>query len=370
MFDRGESASPLNIAYLGPEASFSHQAAVEVFAPSSSSPPSRPASLHPLPSFTAIFSSIQNSSSTCSSSSENISYDYAVIPIENSTNGSVFQILDLLAQCGLDSSALYPDVEVCAEYYLPVHHCLFVSSPPNSRDSKDPKQSIRTLYTHPQVWGQCGRFLSTHFPPNLVERIDVGSTSAAAQLVAQESNGGFSAAIGSQLAGQKNNLVCLAENIEDEPGSNTTRFFVVRNRKRPLDQTGYTSIERSSEHIKPLRYKSLITFTIPHAKPGSLADALAVFKQHSFNLTSIDTRPSRQRNWQYVFFVECENIKAEATQDARVEWLSDNLRTLLDDLSKFTESLRCLGTFQDQLPRENGTGAEIAADGCAELNRI
>ncbi|KAG9776916.1 hypothetical protein KCU88_g4721, partial [Aureobasidium melanogenum] len=170
-----ENGTPLTVAYLGPEASFSHQAAIGVFGPttSTSTPSSSsasafastgsktPVSLHPLPSFSAIFSAIQNSSSSSSSSSSGSAatsekkeqeqpeydFDFAVIPIENSTNGSVVQVLDLLAQCGHETEpepesestalsspssapaaattarpALYPDVEVCAEYYLPVHH--------------------------------------------------------------------------------------------------------------------------------------------------------------------------------------------------------------------------------------------------------
>jgi prephenate dehydratase len=374
----------LNIAYLGPEASFSHQAAIEVFTtPSNSSP----VTLHPLPSFSSIFSAIQQCSSPNPGDVDppHTSYDYAVIPIENSTNGSVVQVLDLLAQCGLDPDALYPDIEVFAEYYLPVHHCLFVSSPapaPTSTTTSttsattltSSKSSIRTLYTHPQVWGQCTRFLSTHFPPTHVERIDVGSTSAAAQLVARESGSEPTknltvAAIGSKLAGQKHNLVCLAENIEDEPGSNTTRFFVVRNsrtRKPNVDllRDSFSFSQQQSQSantpFKKAKYKSLITFTISHTKPGALADALAVFKTYSFNLTSIDTRPSRKRNWQYVFFVECEEAEAEADNmagngEAGGPKVGDNLKNMLTHLEKFTERLRYLGRFQDQLQRQKGT---------------
>ncbi|KAI1627469.1 chorismate mutase/prephenate dehydratase [Exophiala viscosa] len=317
-----------SLHFAGPEASFSHQAAIEVFSPSTNT-------LHPLPSFSAIFSAIQIST-----------HDFAVIPIENSTNGSVVQVLDLLSQCGLDSSAQFPDIEVVAEYYLPVHHCLFVA-----QNSDSSSKEIRTIYTHPQVWGQCNRYLSAHFPPNQVERIDVGSTSAAAQLVSRETNGS-NAAIASKLAGQRHNLVCLAENIEDEPGSNTTRFFVVRNRNSKHPRT--TGLEQylSSRTGQNQRYKSLITFTIPHTKPGALADALAVFKQYHFNLTSIDTRPSRKRNWQYVFFVECEEADNGATRGIHAE--EGNLQRLLADLQRFTESLQHLGRFQDQLQREDG----------------
>ncbi|KIW98399.1 uncharacterized protein Z519_00059 [Cladophialophora bantiana CBS 173.52] len=357
----------LTVAYLGPEASFSHQAAIEVFQNSSSG---HVVSLHPLPSFSTIFSALQSTPS----SEQAIYYDFAVVPIENSTNGSVVQVLDLLARCG-HSPTLYPDLEVCAEYYLPVHHCLFVSPPsgPVSASSRVPEQlaedndrlmsAIRTLYTHPQVWGQCHRYLSKHFPPNIVERIDVGSTSAAAQLVARESHSqtqtskpkatdGISASISPKLAGQKHHLLCLAENIEDEPGSNTTRFLIVRNRKHQIQSESFhTSFFQHRNPVNDLRYKSLISFTIPHSQPGSLADALAVFKRYGFNLTSIDTRPSRTRNWQYVFFVECEEAWDESQDGQENNRGEANLLKMLGELRKFTETLRYLGRFVDQLPR-------------------
>ncbi|KAJ9619702.1 prephenate dehydratase [Knufia peltigerae] len=358
---RDDGATAINVAYLGPEASFSHQAAIAVFPPrptssSSGSSTNSPVTLHPLPTFPNIFSAIQAASST----DDEIQYDYAVVPIENSTNGSVVGVFDLFAQCGLDSSAPYPDIEVCAEYYLPVHHCLFISPDLTSSTSDrgpvpDPVSAIRTLYTHPQVWGQCTRFLSSQFPPAKVERIDVGSTSAAAQLVARESNGGLSAAIGSKLAGEKHKLTCLAENIEDEPGSNTTRFLVVKNRKRKISSDALLSYLSSSPKAKgEVRNKSLITFTISHTKPGALADALAVFKTYSFNLTSIDTRPSRMRNWQYVFFVECEQTADVTDSNDAANFNGDGLKRMLADLERYTESLRYLGTFEDQLLREEG----------------
>ncbi|EXJ63191.1 hypothetical protein A1O7_03637 [Cladophialophora yegresii CBS 114405] len=410
--DGSSSKKTLHVAYLGPEASFSHQAALEVFPPTTD----RTVALHPLPSFSAIFSGIQNSSgaaadgigseselesqSLASPPEDSIHYDYALVPIENSTNGSVVQVLDLIAQCGPVAPALYPDLEVCAEYYLPVHHCLFVSprsassssfstsiSAPRtstqestttataSHDGDQPQltRAIRTLYTHPQVWGQCARFLATHFSPKDVERIDVGSTSAAAQLVARDAysattstSGGLNAAIASKLAGERHALVCLAENIEDEPGRNTTRFVVVRNRRRArqpspsrdndiidfetVGQKEGQSQTQPQTH-SPRRHKSLITFTIPHTKPGALADALAVFKNCGFNLTSIDTRPSRRRNWQYVFFVECEDADA-SVPSAGTEG-EGKVMEMLDELNKFTESLRYLGRFVDRLPEQD-----------------
>lgn len=349
----------LNVAYLGPEASFSHQAAIEVFHPLSSSEEQKSSvTLHPLPSFPAIFSGLQNFPKQQSDSFQELRYDFALLPIENSTNGSVVQVLDLLAQCGLDSTALYPDLEVCGEYYLPVHHSLFVSSEASSSlsstskpgDHENLRTAVRTIYTHPQVWGQCTRYLS-RFSPKEVERIDVGSTSAAAQLVARQAKspttGGLNAAIASKLAGQRHGLVCLAEEIEDEPGQNTTRFFVVRNKCHSSRNFDFSSLQINDIGAEK-RYKSLITFTIPHTKPGALADTLAVFKSHGFNLTSIDTRPSRKRNWQYVHFVECEEARPRKESSGEEQRILE----MVAELGKHTESLRYLGWFVDQLPGE------------------
>lgn len=477
--DKQAPAAQLHVAYLGPEASFSHQAALALFPPtqpaakSTESTPSSSSSsplvtLHHLPSFSSIFSSLQNSSQPPSPTTTSPArpshqiYDYAVIPIENSTNGSVVQVLDLLSQSGLvhqsqspssspsQSESLYSSLSVCAEYYLPVHHCLYIH-PGNGNQQQQPLDlstaassspgiaaestisQISTLYTHPQVWGQCNKFLSRHHPPPHVERIDVGSTSAAAALVAREGSqhasgrdGGdrsaIPAAICSKLAGEKHGLRCLAENIEDEVGLNTTRFLVLRN--EDLHQRLGPGVERAdssttpsdwkltyhhqlisrrwtstpttsslsspamdptpSAAAAPVRHKSLITFTIPHRQPGSLADALAVFKRYGFNLTSIDTRPSRRRNWQYVFFVECEEADPEtwarqgpeprtlddadnthpltaattfapdedewhADDSGHVPDTRDNLRRILLDLRLYTESLRYVGRFVDQL---------------------
>ncbi len=125
----------------------------------------------------------------------------------------------------------------------------------------------------------------------------------------------------------------------------------MRKPKGPLRDTfSQQQQQQSTDTIRKAKYKSLITFTIPHTKPGALADALAVFKTHSFNLTSIDTRPSRKRNWQYVFFVECEEADnyTAGNGEAGPE-VEDNLKNMLTHLEKFTERLRYLGRFKDQL---------------------
>lgn len=329
----------LRVAYLGPAASFSHQAALNVFRTNSN------AIIHPVPSFGEIFSALQDSAD----GSGGEIYDYGVIPVENSTNGSVVQVYDLLVRI----PTRYPDLEIIAEYYLEVHHCLFTSPKPSGVDHGHSTE-IRTLYTHPQVWGQCSQYLQRHYPR--AERIDCSSTSAAAGLVAKDGGGtGGTAAIASRLAGDANGLTCVAENIEDSPGSNTTRFFIIRNHKRrrpnhyqqqqpqppPLPQDALLARHGQTDAQTPVKYKSMITFTVPHAQPGALADVLAAFAAHDFNLASIDTRPSRQRNWEYVFFVECAETRRPSEPG--------RLSALLDEVGRRTESSRCLGSWVDML---------------------
>ncbi|KAJ5539164.1 hypothetical protein N7513_007496 [Penicillium frequentans] len=306
----------LRVAFLGPLASFSHQAAAEAFGKIS-------ASLLPQLSFADAFVALQNQE-----------VDYAVIPCENSTNGSVVQTLDLLA----DRNDDYKDVKVCGEYYLTVHHCLLVhkGSYPSGWSGYD--GSITKLYTHPQAWGQCEGVLSKYFKG--VERQDVSSTSKGAEIVAKEPTE-KSAAIASRFAAEYHGVDVLKENIEDR-ADNTTRFLILRNvlaaRTAELD-LGQPKATASNE--QPNTHKTLISFSIDHASPGALASALLIFKQHGLNLTTINTRPSLKRAWQYIFFVECGRTLSEENKDAVVN--------ALQDLQNVTESCRDLGTWKDQL---------------------
>ena len=152
------------------------------------------------------------------------------------------------------------------------------------------------------MWGQCQRFLSKHLRG--AERFDASSTSRAAELAAQDATG-HSAAISSSMAADEHRLQCLARNIEDTR-DNTTRFFVLKRvdpslssgSAEPTDQGGDGDEDGMRSH------KSLVSLSVGHEHPGSLADCLAVFKSHDLSLTSINARPSRMKNWQYVFLVE------------------------------------------------------------------
>ncbi|EER40830.1 chorismate mutase/prephenate dehydratase [Histoplasma capsulatum var. duboisii H88] len=336
----------LRVTFLGPLASFSHQAALDLFPTS----PARTITLLPKPSFADAFAAIQSTEA-----------DYAVIPFENSTNGSVVQTLDLLA----DRDSRYNDIVVCGEYYLTVHHCLLIRNEDAASDISHPEtiyRRISRLYTHPQAWGQCEAFLSKYFRGT--ERQDAPSTSKAANIVAksgsntlpgygggggggagQGENGnngeGISAAIASSLAAAHHNLCILAANIEDR-ADNTTRFLVLRNghseKTRDDEQDFYPS-----STIAPTKVKSLISFMIAHETPGALVDALTIFRRHGLNLTSIVSRPGQIRPWQYIFFVECERVRGVHEEDV--------VEKAMEELEGKTSCCRDLGSWGDRLGR-------------------
>lgn len=305
----------MKAVYLGPKASFSHQAAREIFRDST-------IRLEALPTFSDIFEGVQ-----C------LQYQYGVVPFENSSNGSVVQLLDLLA----DGESKHLDVKVCAEHYLPVHHQLLVKrsgeDDATQTGLEDALKRIKKFYTHPQAWGQCSAFLSRNGCRPMA-RQDSSSTSEAARTVS-ENEAGTCGAIASELAAQEYGLVILAHNIEDK-GDNTTRFFVVARAGNTLPQP---ALEKDAGTSRS--YKNLVSFIIDHELPGALANALTVFKKHEFNLTSINTRPSRLRPWHYVFFAECEQMRYQYRKDA----ISD----LISDLDEVALSCRHLGSWEDRL---------------------
>lgn len=278
---------------------------------------------------------------------------WGVVPFENSTNGSVVPTLDLFA----DRSNLYPDISVCGEAYLDIHHYLLGyhaekvtsnESPGLSRTSTPTPQipsppqprthplfclnHIERIYSHPQAFGQCEIFLSAYLKG--IERIDVSSTSKAAELVKADATG-TSAAIASQVAAEVHGLTTLAKGIEDRE-DNTTRFFILR-KGWNADQDEESS--RLKKCTRPT--KSLVSFTVDHKSPGALADVLDCFKRYKLNLTSINSRPSRVIPFQYIFFVEFEGSKLD-DHDGSVG-------KALKSLDQVAKSWRLLGSWEDKL---------------------
>jgi chorismate mutase/prephenate dehydratase len=253
---------PLRIGYLGPPGSFSHAAATAKFGQS--------VEYDKLADIPLIFNAVDRGD--C---------DYGLIPIENSTEGSVAASLDALA----DTKA-----KVCAEVLIAIHHNLMANC-------DAPK--IKRIYSHPQALAQCRNWLSAQFPN--IERIATASTSRAAEMAANEEG---SAAIASALAAKLHNLHLQFENIEDN-ANNTTRFYVI----------GHQSTKPTGDD------KTALMFTTEH-KPGALTEVLNVFNDFGLNLTHIDKRPSQRVNWEYTFFVDLmahqeEDAFKQATAEAK-----------------------------------------------------
>lgn len=274
-----------------------------------------------------------------------------MVPFENSTNGSVVFTLDHFA----DRSGLYPDLNVCKEIYLDVHHCLLghaSASPPS-----DPVARIRRVYSHPQAFGQCTRFLNS---PGLrgVETVDVSSTSRAAELALADPSG-ESAAISSAAAAELLGLGILARNIEDRE-DNTTRFFVLRRGSAVVEKEGRDGGGEDENDDAALlsSTKSLLSFTVPHRSPGALADVLSCFRRGGLNLTSINSRPSLATTsnttttttgsgsdpvssaaFEYIFFVEFEGHRFRDPKG--------RVARVLSDVAAAAATARWLGSWEN-----------------------
>jgi len=301
---------------------------------------------------------------------------HGVVPFENSSNGSVIFTLDLFA----DRDAKYPDILVCDEIYLKVQHCLLgrrraEPAPLHVRNhldndeddgTKTPTQMHPTttthplhslshvthLLSHPQAWGQCNRFLTTHLPS--IERQDVTSTSRAAEIVAADPSG-TGAAIASRIAAELHGLDILAEGIEDSVG-NCTRFFVIRRRRWEVmaeEERGKKEEEEEEEEEEEgmVGWKTLVSFTIEHGAVGTLAQGLDVFKRYGLNLTSINTRPSGEGAWHYIFFVEFRGRRK--WDEGRGVGAVDEA---LEELGQVAKGWRWLGSFRNATGRCEGGG--------------
>lgn len=236
----------LKVAYLGPEATFTHLAAMKRFG----------SQIEYLPcnSISDVFVEVELGRA-----------DYGVIPIENSIEGAVTHSQDMF----MDS-----DLKICSQITLPVSHNLLGNCP---------KNKIKHVYSNPQVFGQCRFWLQENLPH--ADTIEVSSTTRAAQIAAKTKD---SACIASLLAAKVYKLKVVAADIEDSP-HNITRFFVVG--KIDVPETG--------------KDRTSIMFSIKD-KVGALHEMLLPFKKYKINLTKIESRPSKKRAWDYYFFVDLE----------------------------------------------------------------
>lgn len=253
------------VAFLGPEASFSHQAVLAHFGSEIAAMPKT--------TIPDVFDAVEKEE--C---------QWGIVPVENSAEGSVKTTLDRLIATPLT---------IRAEVYLRIRQCLL------SRCSK--AAAIRKVYSHPQGLAQCQRWLRSNLLD--IPLIEVESTAGAARRVQKEKTG---AAIGSRLAADVYGLNLLAEGIEDN-AANTTRFLVI-GPKAGGDGDGVTGRDKTS-----------LLFGTPHV-PGALQRALAPFAEAGINLMRIESCPMRDRMWEYLFFADfAGHIAEEKTQECLKE---------------------------------------------------
>ncbi len=270
----------MRIGYLGPEGTWSHQAALSRFGES--------VEYLPFPSFDAVFAAVE-----CGD------INYGVIPIENSSNGAVSQAMDAFRQTPL---------RICDQVHQSVENCLMADI-----DKKD----IHTIYSHPQVLGQCRQWLQQNFP--LSGQVPTASTTAAARIAKEEAAKG-AAALGSPLSARLTGLKVLEEHVQDKVG-NTTRFAVIG--KQSTQPSGHD--------------RTTLCFCVPRNVAGSLSMVLEHFRRHSINLLCIDSRPTRDTPWEYLFYVDVEGHEA-----------AEPLRSCLAELYTHCPMLKVLGSYPEK----------------------
>ena len=236
----------MRIAYLGPEATFTHQAAIRRFGSSLRYGPQK--------TITDVFAEVSKNRA-----------DYGVVPIENSTEGVVTHTLDMF----VDS-----DLKIVSQIVLRVQHCLLT----NAR-----KAQIKKLFAHPQALAQCRAWVQNNLPR--AEIIETSSNARSAELASTEDD---TAAIAGLLAAEKYGLRVVEYDIQDN-AANATRFLVLGRQCSPP-----TGRDRTSLMI------SLVD------KVGALHRALAAFRRHRLNMTKIESRPSKRKAWEYFFFIDCD----------------------------------------------------------------
>src|SRR5262245_44186735 len=265
----------LKVAYLGPEYSFSHLAAVDRFG--------QAVEFLRVGSIAAVFEEVNRGHA-----------DFGVVPLENSTDGRVADTLDMFLRL--------PQLKIVAEVRLPIHHHLLANCE---------QQEIRRIYSKPQALSQCRNWLSKNVPHASLH--EVASTATAAELAQREPG---AAAVASRQAAVRYGLRTLFTDIEDSP-YNETRFAIIGTQES--SKTGHD--------------KTAIMFRVPH-NPGSLVDALGVFKQAKLNLTWIESFPAKAARTEYVFFADFEGH----VEDPKV-------KRALTALQEYCEQLTVLGSF-------------------------
>ena len=254
---------PLVIAYLGPEATNTHQAALKKFGAS--------VDYRPMQSVADVFAAVEKGEA-----------DYGVVPLENSTEGSVRDSLDLFVETPL---------KIVAEVQTAIDHTLI---------SNEPLEKIKKVYSKDQALAQCRHWLQRHLPH--AQLIDVDSTALGVQRAAQEKG---AAAVAPRLAAERYGVPVQAEHIQDQK-NNTSRFGI-------LGREGSGVVGNGQD-------KTSLLVSLHH-EPGALLRALQPFDKRKLNLTRIESRPSRLRPWDYIFFLDVTGHEQEPAMQSALKQL-------------------------------------------------
>ena len=277
-----KSVQGLEVGFQGEPGAYSQEAAVSFFGPSVES--------GPFDTLEEVFKAVEENT-----------LPYGIIPVENSQVGSITRSYDLL----LDSNVM-----VCGETLIRVTHCL-ISNKGASLDS------ITKVYSHPQALGQCQGYLKQLG----VDVIPTYDTAGSVRMIKEQKilDG---AAIASAKSAQIYDMKILAKEIEDNH-NNTTRFFILSTHDSPPTGADKTSV----------------VFLLQH-KPGTLYEALRAFSDRSINLTKIESRPTRQKPWEYNFYLDFEGHRQDPA-----------IKETLEKLKELTLFLKVLGSYPRAKPQ-------------------
>ena len=264
----------LVIAYFGPEATWTHQAARNKFGAS--------VSYLSRSSIGDVFEAVSRGRA-----------DYGVVPIENSTEGAVNHTLDVFIES---------ELRICAQLTLKIEHHFMAAVP---------RDEVRKVFSHPQVFGQCRQWLHDHLPN--VDQVEVSSTARAGEMAAKATDAG---ALAGRMVAELHGLRILDAGVQDR-ATNTTRFLVIGPKDCP--PTG--------------RDKTSLMFGVPD-RAGALFSALEPLQRGAVSMSKIESRPSKRKPWEYVFFVDVEGHR----QDER-------LVAAIDEVEARTSFLKILGSY-------------------------
>lgn len=268
----------LQIAYLGPEATYTEQAARKTFGSS--------LDYLPMGTIADVFAAVEKGEA-----------DYGVIPIENSTGGAVIHSLDMLVET---------DLKIINQVYLPIDHCLI---------SNSPLEEIREVHSKDQALLQCRQWLARHLPKAV--QVDANSTAQAVQKAGKEKG---VAAIASEIAAERYHVPIVARAIQ-ERADNVTRFLVIAR-----DSGGKTGSGKD---------RTSIVISINN-EVGTLVRVLEPFSQRGIDLSKIESRPTRRKAWDYLFFI-----------DFKGHWNDPAVQEAVTELKRSCPMVKWLGSYPD-----------------------